>query len=159
MQSNWHERAWKIDQRPDFCKNKVSMAVACPDEKEEKEVLKVFQNVLKNSSAGVPYSPFESVSAESKVHAMCQWYGCPSMFVTITVNDAHNSLSLHMCFPINSNHVNSQFPCPAMDASDFLCALAQDNKVFKDNIPIQMPILRFQPYQITCDYRFWFWGA
>ena len=62
--------------------------------------------------------------------------GCPSVFITITVHDAHNCLSLHMCFPI-ANHANSQFPCPETDASDFLCALVQGDEVFRDNIPIR----------------------
>ena len=67
---------------PLFAK-KVSMGVACPDGKEAKEVLQMFKNVLKNSGAGVAYSPFESASAVSKVHAMCQWYGSPSQIVQI----------------------------------------------------------------------------
>ena len=67
---------------------------------------------------------------------MCQWHGCPSVFLTITVEYARNCLSLRMCFPI-SNHVDSQFPCPSMNASGFLCALAQGDEVFRDNIPIQ----------------------
>ena len=60
------------------------------------------------------------------------------MFIKITVDDAHNCLSLRMCFPI-ANRTNSQFPCPATDASEFkfLCALAQGAEVFRDNIPIQ----------------------
>ena len=92
--------------------------------------------MLKNSGASVPYSPFESASAVSKAHAMCQWYRCPSVFITITVDDAHNCLSLRMCFPI-ANHANSQFPCPETDASEFLRALAQGDEVFRDNIPIR----------------------
>ena len=125
----------EIGQRPLFAK-KVGTAVACPDEKEAKEVLQIFQNVLTNRGAGVPYSPFEIASAVSKVHDMCQWYGCPSVFITITVDDGHNCLSLRICFPI-SNHMNSQFPCPATNASDFPCTLAQVDEVFRDNILIQ----------------------
>ena len=129
------EQLGKLTKDPLFAK-KVSTAVACPDGKEAKEVLQMFQNVLKNSGASVPYSPFESASAVSKVHAMCQWYGCPSVFITITVDDAHNCLGLCMCFPI-ANYANSQFPCPETDVSEFLCALAQGDEVFRDKLLIE----------------------
>ena len=106
-------------------------------ERKQKKSCRCLKMYLKAArGAGVSYSPFESASAVTKVHSMCQWYGCPSVFITITVDNAHNCLSLRMCFP-TANCANCQFPCPTMDASEFLCALAQGAEVFRDNIKIQ----------------------
>ena len=42
-----HETAWKIDQRPTFCKKKLSTAEACPDRKEAKESCRCLKMCLK----------------------------------------------------------------------------------------------------------------
>ena len=83
----------------------------------------MFQNVLKVAVPVCHILPSKAPSAVSKVHAMCQWYGYPSVFITITVDEALNCLSLRMCFLI-TNHANFQFPCPG-------------DELFRDNIPIQ----------------------
>jgi hypothetical protein len=81
----------------------VDEAVKNPKGDAAKVVLARVGPHMRVCGQNVPYSPIERRESAVNLYGLVQNYGLPSMFLTISLDDAHSPLVLRMCFPSTDN--------------------------------------------------------
>ena len=109
----------------------VEEAVKNPKSTSGKKVFHDFHNILRSVGAKTPFSSSERSNAISELFAMTQFFGVPTLFMTISLDDTHTILALRMSFRSKSN--SNEFP--QVDYG-FIKALQDGDCDFKETISI-----------------------
>ena len=116
--------------QPSFL-HRVRKAASNPNSKQSKQLLKEIMPCIEVTSSKVPFTKASRKAALSKLLALTQYHGMPSIFFTISPDDIQDPNRIRMSLPQKNNR---DFPA---EAGGFLNAL-QNN----DNLYAQVPINR-----------------
>lgn len=101
---------------PDF-EARLERAVGAPGGEEASELLRQLLPHINVASAKLPYSNSRRRATMSKLTAYVDHYGLPSVFLTVSHDDAHDGLAIRLAIPSPGN---TSFPAVAGDYLDAL---------------------------------------
>ena len=109
---------------------KVERSIRAPDGVEAREVMNILRPIISITGGKIPYSPSERATGITTMYSYCQYYGLPSVFLTVAPDAMHNGLVIRLS---HANGANSDFPAVG---GPFMDALQNGAVIFEENIPI-----------------------
>jgi len=155
------EKLGVLTKDPEFRKQ-LDLAVKDPESKEAKEILKTLTPLVGVMGSKVDFSPVARAAAQTTLKAYTQYFGPPSMFLTIAPDDTHSVLGIRLSFPSAETNANNAFPAVESGLIEKLLEGAKSFEVGKVDISefalqklvAANPVAAAEVYKITMEAVF-----
>jgi hypothetical protein len=114
------QRFQEVTSQPGFLQR---LERAASDSTEGRRIFQELQPAVNVAGMRVPYSPQERAAAITHILALIHRFGLPSVFMTVSPDDAHHPMSVRLSFP---SIANVGFPADPAAAQAFMAAMQRD---------------------------------